>query len=130
MLTTAHLCQDSTCADLAHLRAMCQRCRERLAEVGPSRYAAAQPGGRIGNGLDYAGGHHHPQRVKVTTGWAPGCRCGRPDTVPCLVLDPFAGTGTAMLVAQRLGRRGVGVELNPKDHRLARARLGGQLGLL
>jgi hypothetical protein len=26
VLTTAHLCQDSTCADVTHLRALCQRC--------------------------------------------------------------------------------------------------------
>jgi hypothetical protein len=29
MLTTAHLCQDSTCEDLTHLRAYCQRCHRR-----------------------------------------------------------------------------------------------------
>lgn len=30
VLTIAHLCQDSTCDDLEHLRAMCQRCHLRL----------------------------------------------------------------------------------------------------
>ena len=29
VLTVAHLCQDSTCADEAHLKAMCNRCHLR-----------------------------------------------------------------------------------------------------
>lgn len=30
VLTIAHLCQDSTCGDMTHLRAMCQRCHLKL----------------------------------------------------------------------------------------------------
>ena len=41
----------------------------------------------------------------------PGCDCRKP--VPCTVLDPFAGSGTTLAVAKRLGRQSVGVELNP-----------------
>jgi DNA modification methylase len=37
-----------------------------------------------------------------------------------IVLDPFAGTGTTVYTAERLGRRGVGLELNPEYARLAR----------
>ena len=43
--------------------------------------------------------------------------------VPCTVLDPFAGAGTAMLVADRLGRHGVGIELNPEYAEMARRRM-------
>jgi site-specific DNA-methyltransferase (adenine-specific) len=32
-----------------------------------------------------------------------------------LVLDPFVGSGTVVAVAQRLGRRGVGVDLSYQD---------------
>lgn len=39
------------------------------------------------------------------------------------VLDPFAGAGTTGLVANRLGRAFIGIELNPKYVELARARL-------
>jgi DNA modification methylase len=38
------------------------------------------------------------------------------------VLDPFAGSGTTLLVAQALGRRGVGIDLNPDYLKQALAR--------
>ena len=40
-----------------------------------------------------------------------------------VVLDPFSGTGTTALVARRLGRRFVGIELNPRYARASRQRL-------
>lgn len=40
------------------------------------------------------------------------------------VLDPFFGAGTTGLVAQRTGRRWVGIELNPEYGRIALDRLG------
>ncbi len=46
-----------------------------------------------------------------TTGWAPGCQCDA-DVKPCVVLDCFAGAGTSLLVADRLQRDAVGIELN------------------
>lgn len=39
-----------------------------------------------------------------------------------LVLDPFSGSGTVLAVAERLGRRGVGTDLNPAYHELAKVR--------
>jgi len=40
-----------------------------------------------------------------------------------LVLDPFAGSGTTLAVAQRLGRHSVGTDLSPDYLALARHRL-------
>ncbi len=41
-----------------------------------------------------------------------------------LVLDPFTGSGTVGAVALRLGRRFVGIELNPDYIAMAQARIG------
>jgi hypothetical protein len=54
----------------------------------------------------------------TTTGWAPSCSCAAP-TQPCTVLDPFAGAGTTLLVADRLQRNAIGIELSPDYTRLA-----------
>lgn len=48
-----------------------------------------------------------------TTGWQPTCPCDAP-TVPATVLDCFSGAGTTGLVAVQLGRRYIGIELNPE----------------
>nr|WP_324606314.1 site-specific DNA-methyltransferase [Streptomyces capuensis] len=45
-----------------------------------------------------------------------GCRPGG------TVLDPFSGSGTTGAAARQLGRRYVGIDLNPAFHDLAKAR--------
>jgi DNA modification methylase len=40
-----------------------------------------------------------------------------------LVLDPFCGSGTTIVVAQRLGRRWVGIDMNPAAIQTTRRRL-------
>jgi site-specific DNA-methyltransferase (adenine-specific) len=44
-----------------------------------------------------------------------------------LILDPFIGSGTAGLVALKLSRRFVGIELNPSYLQIAENRLNGDL---
>jgi len=59
-----------------------------------------------------------------TVGWSE-CACG-PEAgkyVPGVVLDPFMGSGTTALVARKLGRRAVGVELSPEYAALCAKRL-------
>lgn len=61
-------------------------------------------------------------RERRTVGWEPSCDCAA-DVVPCTVLDPFAGAGTTLLAAERLGRDSIGVELNPEYAEIARRRI-------
>lgn len=42
-----------------------------------------------------------------------------------IVLDPFMGSGTTLLVAKELGRQGIGIEINPEFIQLAKSRLRG-----
>lgn len=44
------------------------------------------------------------------------------------VLDPFLGSGTTLLVASRLGREGIGIDLNPEYCRLAENRIRRDVG--
>ncbi len=44
-------------------------------------------------------------------------------TPGALVLDPFAGSGSTLLAAKMLGRRFLGIEVDPKYHEIARRRL-------
>lgn len=59
----------------------------------------------------------------TTTGWEPTCACDAGDPVPSTILDPFLGSGTTLLVADQLGRHGIGIELNPEYAEMARRRI-------
>ena len=58
-----------------------------------------------------------------TTGWSSSCKCPEHEPVPATVLDPFAGAGTVGLVADRLGRNAILIELNPEYAAMARKRI-------
>jgi len=67
--------------------------------------------------------------IVTQMGWQPSCTCGAEETVPCVVLDPFGGSGTVAKVARGLGRSSVMIELNPAYVEIMKKRLrcGGQL---
>jgi len=58
----------------------------------------------------------------TTTGWSPGCLCNA-GTQPCTVLDPFVGSGTTALVADRLQRHAIGLDLSIDYAAMAQRRL-------
>jgi len=75
-----------------------------------------------GHGDDRRAGSRHAI-VSTTLGWAPTCNCNTDEVKPAVVLDPFAGAGTVPMVATRLRRRSIGVELNPEYAEMARERI-------
>ena len=56
-------------------------------------------------------------------GWRPSCVCGKLNPVPCVVLDQFIGSGTVAVVAERLGRSWIGIDLSDKYASLAWTRI-------
>lgn len=56
--------------------------------------------------------------------WEPSCDCDTDDTKPGVALDPFAGAGTTCLVAKRLNRQFIGIDLNAEYVAMAQARVG------
>lgn len=89
------------------------------------------PGGRegrlhTGNARNALGGQAAWARYKpqTTLGWRSTCECSVVDEVlPAVVLDPFAGAGTVGLVAERLGRDSILIEINPDYAEMARKRI-------
>lgn len=79
-----------------------------------NRWSEDQNGPRPGNG------RYGTRTTEI--GWQPTCDCGA-DVTPCVVLDPFAGSGTTLAVAERLGRDSIGIELNPAYIAMAERRI-------
>jgi DNA modification methylase len=99
-----------------------------------------------GYNANHGEGTDHTLGCSTTTlGFRPtcSCQCQYPDVslpkddpvrnayvpVPCTVLDPFAGAGTTLLVADRLGRDAIGIELNPEYVTMAEQRIYGDAPL-
>ncbi len=69
-------------------------------------------------------------RKKIGQSWEPTCDRGEPATVPCVVLDPFAGSGSTGVAAQRLLRKFVGIELGAGYCEMAERRITSDAPLL
>lgn len=130
-------------------RGCCPKCGapwRRVTEKGaPDRERQRACGADASGGYDgqatkdyAAAGAEDPSAVKArilagmretrTVGWQPTCECryGKglvEAAIPCTVLDPFAGSGTTLLVAERLSRDSIGIELNDEYANMAERRI-------
>ena len=67
---------------------------------------------------------------RPTIGWRPTCTCEGADVVPATVLDPFGGAGTVAMVADRMQRSAISIDLSGEYIDIARRRCCGDGGLL
>jgi len=75
-------------------------------------YYRPNPGGGVGN----------DRRSRLEKGWSASCTHDAA-LVPATLLDPFGGADTTALVADRLGRDCILIELNPDYAEMARKRI-------
>lgn len=101
--------------------------RRKLAQSAVARNVVS--GGISKSTLGAGTGGDVPATKNTTIGWQPTCECGPVSTVPCVVLDPFMGSGTTGKVAQDLGRDWIGGDMNPDYAKIAAKRTA-QAGLL
>jgi DNA modification methylase len=103
----------------------------RVVERQERKYRPNSASNRGNAPYDALTGNRGAMGVSVSTlGWQPSCTCPAADPIPCLCLDPFAGSGTAGVAARNLGRRFLGIELNPSYAIMARRRIGAATPLL
>jgi hypothetical protein len=94
-------------------------------KAGTTRYAVDGDGKalmgvhekRYDDSSTFSGGRgsFHPEKgllKRTPTGWQPSCRHETLKAQPAVILDPFAGSGTVGMVANRLSRRAILVDLN------------------
>lgn len=119
--------------------------------IGCNSYATGKSQAKRDMGLVTAlSGAERPSPQITTLGWRPTCGCRHriidrevvggsldglkyttqvihdPDekAIPATILDPFLGSGTTALVAKKLGRNCIGIELNADYADMARKRIG------
>jgi DNA modification methylase len=93
--------------------------REKVKRERPNEFVKRN--GAAGTGNVY---NQTNQGVSVQTkGWEASCSCPEHEPRPCVILDPFLGSGTTLVVARRLGLDGIGIELNEQYAALAERRV-------
>jgi DNA modification methylase len=75
-------------------------------------------------GEPWAASYQRQGERVARTSYRPACQCGA-NPVPGVVLDPFFGSGTVGVVASRLGRDWLGIELSQAYRQIAERRIQG-----
>ena len=91
---------------------VCGKIREKITEQVDARIQKPRKFNKAGNSDRNDTGRVYVEKDTKVIGYT---SCGHNDYEPGIVLDPFCGSGTALQVAQRLGRNYLGIELN-KDY--------------
>jgi len=106
---------------------------ERVIELGEIESKGGSVNNRRNGITDFGGSQMNcgefTQRKHITKGWQPTCS-HKAEPVPCIVLDPFGGSGTTKNVADRLGRQGVICELKMEYIEMAKKRCESNQGSL
>jgi hypothetical protein len=84
----------------------------------PQQWGSGIAGGQGAHSLKPDGGI---TAVRLEGGWTD---CGHDDYRPGIVFDPFAGSGTTLMVAEGHGRDSIGIDLDARNADLARERVG------
>lgn len=84
-------------------------------------WASGIAGGRAAHSAKTDGNVTRTTRTTRTTGWSD---CGHDDWRPGIVLDPFAGSGTTLMVATGHGHAAVGFDIDERNATLASERVG------
>jgi len=112
-------CPPQVCAD-------CGAPYERDVDRDPGEYDYSDRGEEMDGdrGQIQASGAQLSTPTAEFNGWSATCDCDTDATEPGIALDPFAGAGTTARVAKDLGRRFVGIDLNPEYVAMAQKRVG------
>ena len=107
----------------AQVCAVCGAPYERVVEREPMEVRHSGRAAQMGEyGRTCTSGTMIKPPMTHTLGWRATCSCGAA-THPGIVYDPFMGSGTTGLVAQRLGRHYIGTDINREYVELARRRV-------
>lgn len=116
-------CAPRRCTQCGHVPAAINEQGPRVNRPESGSYSVES--GRMDGNPHPSGGWH--ARGRATTGYTD---CGHNAYRAGTVLDPFSGSGTTGLAAQRTGRRYVGVDLSAEYHDLALKHRLGQSALM
>jgi len=119
---------------------ICRSCGKARVRIIKKNYKATKPG--LNTGTAKSGTDEDPNkslyqrdiskfRQKIeyeTIGWT-DCKCDKGFEAG-IVLDPFAGAGTSCLVAKKLNRNYIGIEISPKYVKIAERRIEEECGRL